>query len=91
MEAYDRCTNLGKKNLSDSIAVYGRGRELLRPLTYKTVPPEQKVSWTFIQSRTEILENGLLNLLRRMLYSLFRIQIAAVKLCHTVYRIHEQQ
>jgi hypothetical protein len=45
----------------------------------------------FIQSRTETLENRLLNLLRRMLYGFFRIQIAAVKLYDTVYRIHGQQ
>lgn len=64
---------------------------LLRKVSYKTVPSEQKVSWTFIQSRTEIPENGLLNLLRRMLHGLFRIQIAAVKLYHTVCRIHEKQ
>ena len=28
------CTNLGRKNLSDSVAIYGRGRELFRPPTY---------------------------------------------------------
>jgi len=27
MDAYDRCTNL-EKNLADSVAIYGRGREL---------------------------------------------------------------
>jgi len=31
MDAYDRCTNLGGKNLADIIAIYGRGQELLRP------------------------------------------------------------
>jgi hypothetical protein len=64
---------------------------LLQKVSYKTVPSEQKVSWTFIRSRTETLENGLLHLLRRMLHSLFHIQIAAVKLYHAVCRIHEQQ
>jgi len=34
MDVYDRYTNLGKKNLADSVAIYGRGRELLRPSTY---------------------------------------------------------
>jgi len=28
MDAYDRCTNLGKKNLADIVAIYGQGREL---------------------------------------------------------------
>jgi len=31
--AYYRCTNLGKKNLADIVAIYGRGRELFRPPT----------------------------------------------------------
>jgi len=34
MDAYDRCTNLGGKNLADIVAIYGRGRELFRPPTY---------------------------------------------------------
>jgi hypothetical protein len=34
MDAYDRCTSLGKKNLADIVAIYGRGRELSRPPTY---------------------------------------------------------
>jgi hypothetical protein len=34
MDAYDRCTTLVGKNLADSIAIYGRGREILRPPTY---------------------------------------------------------
>jgi hypothetical protein len=34
MDAYDRCSNSGKKNLADSVAIYGRGRELFRPPTY---------------------------------------------------------
>jgi hypothetical protein len=35
MDAYDRCTNLGgKKPPPDSVAIYGRGQELLRPLTH---------------------------------------------------------
>jgi len=34
MDAYDRCTNEGGKNLADSVAIYGRGRELFRPATY---------------------------------------------------------
>jgi len=32
MDAYDRCTP--QKNLADSVAIYGRGRELFRPPTY---------------------------------------------------------
>jgi hypothetical protein len=36
MDAYDRCTNLGRKNLADSVANYGRGRELFRPPCYLT-------------------------------------------------------
>ena len=36
MDAYDRRTNLGGKNLADSVAIYGRGRELLRAPTYLT-------------------------------------------------------
>jgi len=31
MDAYDKCTNLGGKNLADSVAIYGRGQELFRP------------------------------------------------------------
>jgi len=34
MDAYDICTNLEKKNLADSVAIYGRGQELFRPPTY---------------------------------------------------------
>ena len=34
MDAYERCTNLGKKNLAASVAIYGRGRELFRPPSY---------------------------------------------------------
>ena len=34
MDTYDSCTNLGKKNLADSVAIYGRGQELFRPSTY---------------------------------------------------------
>ena len=34
MDAYDRCTNLGEKNLADNFTIYGRGRELFRPPTY---------------------------------------------------------
>jgi len=33
-DAYDRCTNLGEKNLTDIVAICGRGRELFRPPTY---------------------------------------------------------
>jgi len=36
MDAYDKCTNLGKKNLADSTAIYGRGREPSRTLTYSS-------------------------------------------------------
>jgi len=35
MDAYDRCTNLGKKNLANSVAICGRGREVFRPPTYR--------------------------------------------------------
>jgi hypothetical protein len=31
MDAHDRCTNLEKKNLGDSVAIYGQGREIFRP------------------------------------------------------------
>jgi len=34
MDAYDRCTNLGEKNLTDRVAVYGWGREIFRPPMY---------------------------------------------------------
>jgi len=34
MDAYNRCTNLGGKNLADTVAISGRGRELFRPPTY---------------------------------------------------------
>jgi hypothetical protein len=34
MDAYDRCTNLGKINLADIVAIYGRGRELFESPTY---------------------------------------------------------
>jgi hypothetical protein len=37
MDAYDRCINLGEKNLADSVPIYGRGRELLRAPTYLTI------------------------------------------------------
>jgi len=33
MDAYDRRTNVGKKNLADRVAIYGWGRELFRPPT----------------------------------------------------------
>jgi len=31
MDAYDRCTNLEKKNLANSVTIYGRRREIFRP------------------------------------------------------------
>jgi len=34
MDAYDRCTNLGKKNLADIVAIYVRGQGLFRTSTY---------------------------------------------------------
>jgi len=34
MDAYDRCANLGKKKLADSVGIYGRGREIYRSPTY---------------------------------------------------------
>jgi len=34
MDAYDRCTNLGGKNLALIVAICGRGQELFRPPTY---------------------------------------------------------
>jgi hypothetical protein len=34
MDAYDRCTKLGGKNLTDIVAIYGQGQEPFRPLTY---------------------------------------------------------
>jgi len=34
MDTYDRCTNLGKRNRTDIVAIYVRGRELFRPPTY---------------------------------------------------------
>jgi len=37
MDVYDRCTNLGKKNLADFIDIYCRGRELFRPPTYLSI------------------------------------------------------
>jgi hypothetical protein len=37
MDAYDRCTNLEKKNLADSVTIYDRGREISRPPTYYTL------------------------------------------------------
>lgn len=58
---------------------------LLRKFSCRTVLSEQQVSWTFILSRTETLENGLLNLLRHMLHGVFRIQIVALKLSMTQY------
>jgi len=36
MDAYDRCTNLGEKNLADIVAIYGRDRKLYRPPMYTT-------------------------------------------------------
>jgi len=36
VDAYDRCINLGKKNLADSVAIYAQGRELFRASTYCT-------------------------------------------------------
>jgi len=32
MDVYDRCINLGETNLADIITIYGRGREVFRPL-----------------------------------------------------------
>jgi len=34
MDAYDRCSNLGKKILPIVFAIYGQGRELFRAPTY---------------------------------------------------------
>jgi hypothetical protein len=36
MDAYDRCTNLEKKNLADIVVIYGQGQELFRPPTYSS-------------------------------------------------------
>jgi hypothetical protein len=47
MDGYDRCTNL-KKNLADSVAIYGRGRELFRPPMYCTL--DLIVTWNVIQN-----------------------------------------
>jgi len=33
MDAFDRCTNVGKKNLAKRVAIYGRGREIFGPPT----------------------------------------------------------
>ena len=44
MDAYDRCTNLGGKNLANSIAIYGQGRALFRPPTYT-----QDCCYTYVQ------------------------------------------
>jgi hypothetical protein len=33
INAYDRCTNLGEKNLADSVAIYGQGRGTFSPPT----------------------------------------------------------
>jgi hypothetical protein len=33
MDAYDKSTNLDKKNLADIVAIYDQGRELFRPPT----------------------------------------------------------
>ena len=35
MDAYDRRTNIGEKNLAESVDIYGRGREPFRPPTYE--------------------------------------------------------
>jgi len=35
MDAYDRYTNLEKKNLADIVAIYGWGREIFTPPTYE--------------------------------------------------------
>jgi len=43
MNAYDRCTNLGKKNLADSVAIYGRGGEIFRTPTYAATTPHTYV------------------------------------------------
>jgi hypothetical protein len=34
MDAYDRCTNLGKKIIANSVALYGQCQELFRPPIY---------------------------------------------------------
>jgi hypothetical protein len=34
MDAYDRCSNVKKKNLADIVDIYVRGRELFRPPTF---------------------------------------------------------
>jgi hypothetical protein len=39
MDAYDRCTNLGEKNLANIVAIYGQGRELFRPPMYNGPSP----------------------------------------------------
>jgi len=44
MDAYDRCTNLGKKNLANSVAINGRGRELFRPPMYMCTNIQQEAA-----------------------------------------------
>jgi len=50
MDAYDRCTNLGKKYLANSVAIYGRGREIFRPSTYLFLSNAMKLSETHFHS-----------------------------------------
>jgi len=65
MDAYERCTNLGKKNLADSVAIYGRGRELFRPPTtpaytmkayagveVQSLIPNFIIRWRYVQLHT---------------------------------------
>jgi len=48
MDVYERCTNLGKKNLADSVAIYGRGRELFRPPTMRHPRCGQSKCWNLV-------------------------------------------
>jgi hypothetical protein len=58
MDAYNRRANLGKKNLADSVAIYGRGRELFIPPTYIVKIPSSEPSLQKSVKRKEVFENG---------------------------------
>jgi len=60
MDAYDRCTNLQKKNLADSVAICVRGREIFRPPPAEcqyTLQVLMKIEWRREDNETR---NGVL-------------------------------
>jgi len=77
MDAYDRCTNL-EKNLADSVAIYGQGRELFRPPTYFYSKTNQMHNCSSLLNITLHVSGGLY-----VHHQDFKIVHTALSVCHT--------